>query len=164
MKKVQITLVRTIIVIMILATLSFIWSNSAKNADISSGDSEQIVDIVKPVIDPGNRISRDDFTHFIRKAAHFGEFALLGFEICLLMLTFEKKSLTLPISVLGVILSAAADELIQLGSPGRAAAFTDVLIDTAGGLCGALFSMLLITVIKRITKKAATSKLDIVKK
>ena len=48
--------------------------------------------------------------------------------------------------------SATVDELLQFASPGRAPAFTDVLLDTAGGVCGWLTFVLLLQLIAWVAR------------
>lgn len=81
--------------------------------------------------------------HLIRKLAHFTEFALLGFfllcHICAIArlhpIPFWGRA---GIAFLLTAVSAAFDEMHQLWVDGRAPRITDVLIDSAGGLCGIL--------------------------
>lgn len=74
----------------------------------------------------------------IRKAAHFGEYAVMGCLISGIVkdLILGKKKYAL--ILLWVFFSAAADELHQLFVPGRCGNFADVLLDTCGGGFGIL--------------------------
>ncbi len=93
---------------------------------------------------------------FVRKAAHFTEFAALGAAVFVhVALTDRAKRgslrmlraalIALPFSVL----YAASDEVHQLFVAGRAGAFTDVLIDSAGALSGILLAVLVFRVFKK---------------
>ena len=77
---------------------------------------------------------------WIRKAAHFSEFALLGFSLMLHILQLKKR-ITVRYSSLwawGVgTVYAMSDELHQHFVGGRYPAVTDVLIDSSGVLAGA---------------------------
>ncbi|MGZ7445240.1 VanZ family protein [Paenibacillus sp. TH7-28] len=79
---------------------------------------------------------------FIRKSAHFSCYGLLG-----LLLMYALKSGGRPrrllITVLISFLYACSDELHQMLTPGRTALFQDVLIDTAGAICGGILMILL---------------------
>ena len=79
---------------------------------------------------------------FIRKAAHFSEFALLGFSLMLHIQQLRKK-ITVQYPQLwawGVgTVYAISDELHQGFVGGRHPAVTDVLIDSSGVLAGLLF-------------------------
>lgn len=118
-----------------------------------SGSVTEIINEVIHTVAP----SAEGVSHlFVRKAAHFCEFALLGVLFCIaLSVTFISKPsenmsllrlctvlLSLPCSVA----IAAADETIQLFVEGRAGALTDVLIDSSGAACATLifFAILLL--------------------
>ena len=82
----------------------------------------------------------------VRKCAHMSEYAiltLLGF------LTFSflygRRRFLIPIGV--TFLYACTDEFHQLFVPGRAGKFTDVLIDTTGGIIMLLFIALVTRVV-----------------
>ena len=66
---------------------------------------------------------------FIRKAAHMSIYALLAF--CVYQAQ-EKPTIKTTLGI--VILYACTDEFHQLFVNGRAGRFTDVLIDTSGGV------------------------------
>lgn len=84
---------------------------------------------------------------FVRKAAHFSEYALLGGLEYLLTcewLKTDKKRIPLVGGIL--FLSGLADEIHQWFVPGRYASIWDVCLDFAGGMTG----MLLLLFIRRI--------------
>ncbi len=86
------------------------------------------------------------FTHtLLRKLAHFAEYALLGLHGPLYALLWRKGWI---VPLFGP-LCAAIDEGIQYFVPGRAAAFTDVLIDTCGFAVGAMLMLLALWILKR---------------
>ena len=68
----------------------------------------------------------------VRKAAHFTEFAVLGSLWGGCSRVYERRRLWLC-----GLLTGVADECLQFLAPGRAPMVLDVLIDTAGFLCGA---------------------------
>lgn len=74
---------------------------------------------------------------FIRKLAHFIEYAGVGFLSYSIVVTWygtvRKGQLLV---VIQLFVSAGLDEIHQYFVPGRNAAFTDVLLDTAGGIAG----------------------------
>lgn len=78
----------------------------------------------------------DSVEPFVRKLAHFSEYALLGLLICILLSQWIRKQLRF--SMLWIFLSACADEFHQTFVPGRDGNFLDVLIDSSGGLLGVL--------------------------
>lgn len=85
----------------------------------------------------------DIFEHPLRKLAHFGEYACMGVLVyALLCQWMENRRMRCLLTGGWVFLSAAGDELHQYFVPGRYASFLDVLLDTAGGVCGMLFYIL----------------------
>lgn len=76
---------------------------------------------------------------FIRKAAHFAEYMLLGFLALLNLRQFTHRLLRYAAGpVLLGLLVALADETLQLYVPGRSGQLTDVWLDLAGVLTGCL--------------------------
>ena len=124
----------------------FIVSNSLRDGEESAKQSGAVVELVKPPVEqllPVVKVEPTEYNVvvFVRKAAHFLEFALLGCLCCFAARRFtgEKKLfLTIPLGY--AVLTAFADEGIQLFSEGRAGRFADVLIDSAGALTGLLFA------------------------
>lgn len=75
----------------------------------------------------------------IRKAAHFGIYTLWGLTLSLLLFLYGLASKKLMVCVPGGgFLYACSDELHQIFSEGRAAQWSDILLDTAGVLLGLL--------------------------
>ena len=125
--------------ILSLLVLSFIFGNSLQSRDESSAKSSGIAAFLRPLLDPFGRMPEDAFHHFVRKLAHFTEFAALG--ICLAGVAFNtlwtgKKRILLPI--LWSAMAAVTDETIQAFT-GRACMAKDMLLDTCGAVCGILF-------------------------
>lgn len=74
----------------------------------------------------------------VRKVAHFTIYMSLGIS---LTLSREKKSMRNFIEVVAfVFLYACSDEFHQSFVPGRGPSFKDVIIDTCGGMTGALLA------------------------
>ena len=109
----------------------FIFSNSmlpaVESSDISGGISYKIYELLSLNID------FELFHTFIRKCAHFIEYAILG---VFAGLSFEKEYFW-KILVL-CILVACCDETIQLFVEGRSGQISDVLLDSIGALTGIL--------------------------
>ncbi len=134
----------------------FIFSNSVKDAAASGAASGRLLSLILSVI-PSLEGYLDQF--LLRKAAHFTEYAVLGFS---LGLSFRVKiSAWYREKVKGALLSAGyvlllvpfLDETIQLFSEGRSGAVRDMWIDLAGGALGFLF--LLLTTLPGKKKSAA---------
>lgn len=81
---------------------------------------------------------------FIRKAAHFGSYALLAaFLVYALGGRGRSNRRRLLFAILIAFLFACSDELHQSLTPGRTALVQDVVLDTIGATCGAAFTILL---------------------
>jgi VanZ family protein len=143
----------TILSIIILATLAFIWIHSCMDREDSSMESGFVYDLLCPFFElfmgKGNVTE-----HFIRKLAHFTEFFGLGLELMLFMrLEFLKIKPVLPVNawVFGTF-CALIDETIQLFS-GRGPAVQDVWLDSAGCLTGVLIMLAGIMLADKKNKK-----------
>lgn len=124
-----------------IVVLAVIWGNSCLPGDESGALSNAFLVWLLKVMPWLNWM--DGF--IIRKLAHFCEFALLA--LCLGMMTRTagaKKVLCwyLPASL--SLAAACVDETIQIVSPGRYSALTDVWIDFAGAVSGLVFLSLLL--------------------
>ena len=142
--------------ILTAALLCFIWGQSLTSADASQDESMGIVAWLKPILDPQGRVDDEVFHHAVRKAAHFSEFAALGFCMCGLFLSLPWKGSdnrlrapAAPAALAACALTACIDECIQLFNPGRSPKLTDVLLDT----CGAAFGIAVLLLISFITHK-----------
>lgn len=93
----------------------------------------------------------------VRKSAHFLEFTALGFSFSLALYTQFSKFKTA--GAVGLTsLYAATDEFHQLFVDGRACRFADWLIDTAGGLTGAVVFLLLALLVQKAVCTAGKNK------
>ena len=148
----------------VILTIGFIFNNSIKSPEESSKQSQEVVETLRPIVDPNNQVSDKDLTHKVRKSAHFLEFALLGFELALLtFFAFKRFSVNaLVYSASGCLLVATADEYIQSFTD-RGSSVTDVIIDSAGSVTGIVFGLVVaFTVaiaVKIIAKKKAPAEL-----
>jgi VanZ family protein len=138
-----------------------IFGFSAQNSTESGSLSERVC---YAIVDEITQIRQEELTeteklslieqldHPVRKAAHMTEyavFALLLFNLlCALGMTGRKR---FPIVLLIVFCYAATDEFHQLFVEGRSGQFTDVLIDTAGGL----IMLLLVAGVRKIWRRRA---------
>lgn len=98
-----------------------------------------------------------NLTYFVRKAAHFSEYLILG---TLLSLTLGSYGISygkrIFFSILAGVLYAAFDEFHQLFVPGRSGAVFDVLIDSTG----VVFGSLIMSGLSALRENALTSKSD----
>ena len=144
-----------------LGWLIFIFSNSLRDGIESGQQSKQLLRILQELLQTlGYRGTLSE--HFLRKLAHFGEFAILAFLLCLdlwslSLFTFSHtpsrvrlvSALSLPLC----FLVAVTDEFLQRFTPGRGPRFTDTLIDTAGGLCAYLFFLAFFFLLRLIRRR-----------
>ena len=85
----------------------------------------------------------NEVDYYIRKLAHFVEYALLGFLVAgfIIVGNVKRRENLLLFLVAWFIgtLYAASDEYHQLFVPGRSGQFSDVLLDSCGVLTGVFF-------------------------
>lgn len=138
-----------LLLLAIIAEIMFIFSNSTESAAVSSDKSGAFVTIfIEKILGifigeaPENLVY--DVTYFIRKLAHFTEFAVLSatFSGMLSIFRLSFKKILWSASVFSFSVGCI-DEFIQLFSEGRACRFSDVIIDTLGGLSGALMLVII---------------------
>ena len=90
----------------------------------------------------------------IRKAAHFAEFAVLGFFLSATVFAYCNKLKSEVFKVLFLLLAIpVTDEFIQYFSPGRSAQVSDVLLDFSGGVFGFLCLAGFIFIFTRLKNK-----------
>lgn len=148
----------------LFAALTIIWMITIfcfsaepgdESSNLSGGLSYRLISIADHVFnmhwDETEKLGRVEAISFpIRKAAHMSEYALLG------ILVFAAATPTgrgrgqngYIIAISTVFIYACTDEFHQLFVPGRSGQFTDVLIDTAGGLIG-LVCILILTACRK---------------
>ena len=135
-------ILKTTLIVLIIATLGFIFFQSMLPPDKSSEQSNAVGEIVGEVIPPDTKPG--EFVQInLRKIAHFLEFALLGTELSLYAaLSKRSKGFMLKTYIFSVFV-ALFDETIQIFS-GRGPAISDVWIDVLGFAAAA--SLVYITV------------------
>ncbi len=146
-------------VVLTLSVIVFIFSNSAKDGKESSMQSDKVVEVVRPPAEVILPIVDVEPTHtnissIVRTLGHFSEFALLG---CIAFWTVRlwcgKKWLRFVVPFGLCVLTAFIDEAIQLTSPGRTWQLQDILVDSAGALCGMLFALLCVLAVRLLVRK-----------
>lgn len=135
---------RTILLILTILTLAFIWGHSMMSVPASASESGGVLELIRPLLEifvgKGNATN-----HLVRKLAHFAEYGTLGLELGLLIcaewINFRaKKTLPLPdglikkglVCLLAVFIVAFLDESIQILS-GRGPLVEDIWLDLSGG-------------------------------
>ena len=137
---------RVLFTFALIACIVFIFSNSMQIADVSSVASGRALTLMRKVFTrlgmPGIAGRLTD--HIVRKLAHFCEYTLEGFLLMLCMQVYTRNYIWhISVPLLGGVLTALADETIQIYSPGRSSQVTDVWLDSAGVLAGILAALVL---------------------
>ena len=148
--------------ICLIACMVMIFVFSSQNADISGNLSEGITyKIACLTVKDFETFSFEkqkeivEGMHFyIRKAAHFSEYALLGVIAFLNSVLYFTKTKTRFFTTLPFcLLYAATDEMHQLFTDGRCGSPVDVMIDFSGAVTGTIFIFIVFTVVNAVKKK-----------
>ncbi|MDO4924147.1 MAG: VanZ family protein [Turicibacter sp.] len=130
----------------------FLFSaQTGEQSSESSGLIEQLLSLF-PFIP--HQIFGIDLQLIIRKGAHFTEYLILYVLTFIVFIDYQTFKKSLVYAIIFVFLYACTDEIHQAFVPGRACAFTDVMIDTAGGLLALFFIMITNEIQRQTTKKA----------
>lgn len=125
---------RRVCILLLVLNLLFIWGNSLLPAELSEGFSNWFA-VQLPQWSEETEVTEEEST-ILRKAAHFTEFASLGFLLsCLAFLDQKKWWTALPWGAA----AACIDETIQMFVPARGPGILDVMIDVCGVLAGIAF-------------------------
>lgn len=146
MKDKKLLTARVILTVLTVAAVAAIFYNSSLDAIESTEQSSPITEWVNGIL-ASLHIPFALTEGFIRKAAHFSEYTVLGLLLSTTVYLYRKDRkktflTTLPIGV-GI---AVCDELIQLIPAGRSSQITDVLIDSCGIAFGTLIVLLIISI------------------
>ena len=155
------TVRQTIQIVLLIVTLLFIFGHSAMPPGMSSSESSFVTRLLEPLL---VKILPADanLEHFVRKAAHFTEYFILGLQMFLFVKSrlasssvmiekaakkqrpLSKVSAHFALFISPIICWAVAfiDETIQIFS-GRGPAIQDVWLDTAGALTACLILFLI---------------------
>ena len=132
---------------------------NAEKSDITSGNVSRI--IARMITRGFDELSAREqqrriaeINPYVRKMAHFCEFALFGALAVLCFFKAEHRKRPLIIALCAGALLAVCDETLQTGVPGRSGSPVDMLIDTAGVTAG---TMLIWMALNRSCKKRSTS-------
>ncbi len=141
----------------VFAYIGFIFHNSMTVAVVSEQASLKVSDILLNILRHFSLYTNDIqlFNHYVRKLAHFSEFALLGFLVGIAMTAcplFKHKMLNF---IFFLVLIPFTDEMLQNFFDGRSPQFTDMLIDASGYIFGGLIIYIIILILKDILKKSS---------
>ena len=138
----------------VLALMGMIFVFSSQPAELSNQTSGGIVQLILDLFFPGfekyDPARQAQITEtvvlFVRKGAHFTEYALLGLALLVHIMVWRKRrriSRPCPLALGIGALYAASDELHQVFVPGRSGELSDVLLDCAGVASGIVLLWLL---------------------
>lgn len=135
--------------------MSFIFFMSSRDAAHSSLDSLGVTRwICNIFVSDWNNLSAvnqaqiiENIHGWIRMCAHFTEFAVLGLLLFLCVRYFltgkiKAKHVAILSWAFGTIY-AVTDEIHQYFVPGRACEITDVVVDSAGVICGIIIALII---------------------
>ena len=152
--------------VLTVAWVGFIFSNSLKSGVASNNQSSTVHTVVNEVAQAMG--AKEEISHAtIRTSAHFSEFALLGVLLCLdiALLTalspaasLSRQHAYLLLTLPACLLIAGIDELLQRFSPGRAMQLIDILVDSAGTLCGMLVFCAVFAILFAVKHRKPSSK------
>lgn len=145
----------TILVMIYLLIFVFSASDGEQSGELSGKVTSCIITFMETL--SGVSLSwKDDAAqveaveHQVRKTAHMIEFAMIGFWSYGIILCWHKnRRKGIPAGIAILVVSAALDEWHQYFVPGRYASFTDIGIDTLGGMLGMLFIFIIWKISKR---------------
>lgn len=144
---------RIIVFVLTFSVIAFAFIHSSMPSEVSGDESESVMNVLQSILNFfGFKGELTD--HLVRKLAHFTEYTAMGMLFVSCAYSFDRIRPYKYYSqiLLSGLATAVCDETIQLNVPGRAGMVTDVLLDFAGVITGALF-MLLVFVIYRRTRK-----------
>lgn len=128
--------------LLLVLWMGVIFMFSQETGEVSSALSNGILIKIMNIVQL-NDISFDILSFYIRKIAHFMEYAILAL---LVFINLDYKVKKRPLfAILFCFLYAISDEIHQYFIPMRGCSFTDVMIDTSG----AVFAILIMQWIKK---------------
>ena len=160
MKKVYIDRILSVLILMAWMVLIFGFSsqNASDSVSVSTGVTAKIARLLTPNFDEMSPLAQAEvieaFHHFVRKTAHFVEYAILGLLAVNALRTYRvNKALRFILPVAICLVYAITDETHQYFVPERSAQISDVLLDTLGGTVGVVAMLTLLWLVKIIKRK-----------
>ena len=138
---------RVIFTIALIACIAFIFRNSLESGALSSARSQAVMQKINEILSVVNLGPLSE--HTVRKLAHFAEFTLEGFWLMLCLRVYTARFVRhISWPLLGGMTTALLDETIQRFIPNRTSQVTDVWIDMAGVVFGALIALILLLIVR----------------
>ena len=160
---------RVVSALLLLAWMLLIFGFSSQNASesvsVSTGVTAKLARFFTPGFDEMSPLAQAEvieaFHHFVRKMAHFTEYAVLGVLAVNALRTYKtKKALRFLLPAAICVVYAVTDEVHQYFVPNRSAQISDVLLDILGGIVGIAFMLGFIWLVKRFKKRKEESRND----
>ena len=135
-------IIKAILVLIVMFTIfMFSSENDVESTSRSDGLIIRTTEFVlnRKLSDKEKELYTSKYVHYVRKAAHFTLYFLLGLFFISFLKEFnlnDKKLLVY--TVIFVFLYACSDECHQLFVSGRSGEILDVLIDTTGGFVASI--------------------------
>ena len=151
-------LILWILVISCMGTIFFFSSQEAKDSDKSSLGFVTVILNFFNVYEAFSETEIEELSHslngIVRTGAHFTIYAFLGLLLCMLFNEYNfKGSRAIIYAVISSFIYACSDEFHQSFVPGRSAQLSDIIVDTSGALCGAVFAFVILLAIRNIKAK-----------
>ena len=158
MKKEKI--INRVFIFLTVLVMVLIFFFSSQNGDESAHTSSTVVRFILSIFIRGfSAIGEEEklslisqYSHIVRKVAHFTEFAALGFCLSVSLSTSKRRFRVLPRSgaaLLVCALYAISDEAHQILSDGRGPSLVDCAIDISGSAVGIITALVISYLIGR---------------
>ena len=144
---------RVILTVLTVAAVAAIFYNSSQSVVESTERSSPLTDWINGIL-AGFPIPFSVTENFIRKLAHFTEYAILG---TMLSVTYYLYLLKIKTALIATLITGAAvaviDEVIQLFPAGRSCQISDMLLDCCGVAFASAIVMLIIRAVENKRRK-----------
>lgn len=147
-------IIRIILLILLIGTFNIIFGFSGQNGEESSGISRKVTQFIVENIFHSPEETKiqiiEQMEGVVRKLAHFSIYTVVGILLMGLVSTYNIEEMKrIYISIVIGIIYATSDEIHQFFIPGRAAKFTDVMIDTMGVALGITLVLLFLEILNK---------------
>lgn len=133
------------------ATTKIIESTATNRPNTNQNINKEIDNQEEVAVQKQNKIK--SLHYYVRKGAHASIYFVLTILIVIALYTFGLRDIrAYLVAILMCFLYACTDELHQVFVPGRTGQFKDVIIDTIGGIVGAIL-MLMISFTVRVMRR-----------
>ena len=128
---------KKLLILSISLTLVFIWGHSMMSRTASGNESDSVRAFLEMIFGTESAFAKF-LSRYVRKIAHFVEFAVLASQVTLYTYLYSKRNIKhLVYCVCFGPVVAAIDESIQIFSH-RGSSIYDVMLDSAGYIFGFL--------------------------